>query len=65
MRIEANTKASYRDLWSLAAAKLKDKDRSHIVHLTTDVQSLRAAVEERKRECTEKQWCLPSKSARL
>ena len=61
MQTETNVKASYRDLWSLAAAKLRDKDRSHIFHLTTDVESLRAAVEDRKRECVEKQWCVPSK----
>ena len=57
----ANAKASPRDLWGLAAAKLKDKDKCHVLHLTTDLESLRAAVEERKRECVEKQWFVNSR----
>ena len=57
----ANAKASPRDLWGLAAAKLKEKDKCHVLHLTTDLESLRAAVEERKRECVEKQWFVNSR----
>lgn len=63
MQLQANIGASYRDLWSQAAAKLKHKDRSHILHLTIDLESLRAAVEERQQECVEKQWFVPSKSS--
>lgn len=63
MQAQAKIEASYRDLWSQAAAKLKDKDRSHILHLTIDLESLRAAVEERRQECVEKQWFVPSKSS--
>ena len=42
-------------------AKLKDKDKTHVIHLTVDPQSLRAAVEERQWECVEKQWYVNSK----
>lgn len=63
MRAQADIEASYRDLWSQAAAKLKDKDKSYIVHFNLDLESLRAAVKERQQECVEKQWFVPSKSS--
>lgn len=60
---QADMEASDRDLWTQAAAKLKDKDKSHIVHFDLDLESLRAAVKERQQECVEKQWFVPSKSS--
>ena len=45
----------------MAAAKLKDKDRVHVVHLTVDMESICAAVRERQQECAEKQWCVIGK----
>lgn len=59
--MSAVLKDSYRELWSIAAAKLKDKDKGHVLHLAVDIETLRAAVTERQRECVEKQWCVNRK----
>ncbi|KAL8826680.1 MAG: hypothetical protein Q9170_007310 [Blastenia crenularia] len=45
-----------QNLWSLAAAKLEDKDKQHVPHSSLDIDDLRAAASERQRECVQKQW---------
>ena len=59
LSVQANVN-SLRDLWGLAVAKLKDKDKCRVPQLTGDLEHLRIAVEERQRECVEKQWCVSS-----
>ena len=47
----------YRNLWDLAASQLSDKNKACInFSSTTKLDDLLAAVNDKKRECQEKQW---------
>ncbi len=48
-----------RDLWALAAENLGQKDKDSLRELnatTTRVEDVAGAVEERKKECKDRQW---------
>ena len=47
-------------MWTIAAARLKEKDRVYLVPNTSvNISDILQSVESRKQECIDKQWTVP------